>query len=162
MTIGQGKYAPVCDFRGRLINDPVLLQLADDEIWLSISDHDIALWAAGIAGAYSLNVDVIEPDVSPLAVQGPKAQAVLVALFGDWISDLKYFGFQKQCWDQFRLSLPVQGWSKQGGYEIYLMDSRFGTALWEQVKEAGRAYQIGPGAPNYIERVGKWINLLWC
>ena len=41
-----------------------------------------------------------------------------------------------------------------------------GQSIWnsalEQVKEAGRAYQIGPGAPNYIERVGKWINLLWC
>ena len=153
LTIGQGKYAPLCDFRGRLINDPVLLQLADDEIWLSIADHDITLWAAGIAGAYSLNVDVIEADVSPLAVQGPKAQAVLVALFGDWISDLKYFGFQRTMLGSIPVIVARSGWSKQGGYEIYLMDSRFGTALWEQLKEAGAPFQIAPGAPNYIERV---------
>ena len=153
LTIGQGKYAPLCDFRGRLINDPILLQVADDEIWLSIADYDIALWAAGIAGAYSLNVEVIEPDVSPLAVQGPKAEAVLVELFGHWISDLKYFGFQKTMLGSIPVTVARSGWSKQGGYEIYLMDSRFGTALWEQVKQAGRAYQIGPGAPNYIERV---------
>ena len=153
LTIGQGKYAPLCDFRGRLINDPVLLQLADDEIWLSIADHDITLWAAGIAGAYSLNVDVIEADVSPLAVQGPKAQPVLVALFGNWISDLKYFAFQRTMLGSIPVIVARSGWSKQGGYEIYLMDSRFGTALWEQVKEAGAPFQIAPGAPNYIERV---------
>ncbi len=153
LTIGQGKYAPLCDFHGRLINDPVLLQVADDEIWLSIADYDIALWAAGIAGAYALNVEVIEPDVSPLAVQGPKAEAVLVVLFGHWISDLKYFGFRKTMLGSIPVIVARSGWSKQGGYEIYLMDSQFGTALWEQVKEAGRAYQIGPGAPNYIERV---------
>lgn len=153
LTIGQGKYAPLCDFRGRLINDPVLLQLSDDEIWLSIADHDITLWAAGIAGAYSLNVDVIEADVSPLAVQGPKAQAVLVALFGDWISDLKYFGFQRTMLGSIPVIVARSGWSKQGGYEIYLIDSRFGTALWDQLKEAGAPFQIAPGAPNYIERV---------
>ena len=134
LTIGHGtKYAPLCDFHGRLINDPMLLQVADDEIWLSIADYDIALWAAGIAGAYSLNVDVIEPDVSPLAVQGPKAQAVLKELFGHWISIRKHFGFQKTMLGSIPVIVARSGWSKQGGYEIYLMDSRFGTALWEQV-----------------------------
>lgn len=139
LTIGQGKYAPLCDFRGRLINDPILLQVSDDEIWLSIADYDISLWAAGMAGANLLNVDVIEPDVSPLAVQGPKSEAVLVALFGNWISDLKYFGFQKTMLGSIPVIVARSGWSKQGGYEIYLMDSRYGTALWEQVKEAGSA-----------------------
>jgi Glycine cleavage system T protein (aminomethyltransferase) len=87
LTIGQGKYAPLCDFSGRLINDPVLLQVAEDEIWLSIADSDISLWATAFAGACAMDVQVTELDVSPLAVQGPKAQLVLADLFGEWIHD---------------------------------------------------------------------------
>ena len=70
LAIGQGKYAPICNYEGALINDPVLLQVSDDEIWLSIADSDIKLWAGGIAGARGMDVRVFEPDVSPLAIQG--------------------------------------------------------------------------------------------
>lgn len=153
LAIGQGKYAPLCDYRGRLINDPVLLKVADDEIWLSIADSDIQLWAAAVAGAHAMDVSVEEPDVSPLAVQGPKAEAVLVDLFGSWICDLKYFGFRSVTLGSIPVIVARSGWSKQGGYEIYLMDGAHGSALWNLVKEAGAPYGIGPGTPNYIERV---------
>mgnify|MGYP001597190560 CR=1 FL=1 len=153
LTIGQGKYAPLCDFNGRLINDPVLLQVAEDEIWLSIADSDISLWATAFAGACAMDVQVTEPDVSPLAVQGPKAQLVLADLFGEWIHDLKYFGFRQTTLGSIPVVVARSGWSKQGGYEIYLMDSASGTLLWDRVKEAGAPYGIGPGTPNYIERV---------
>ena len=72
--IGQGRYVPMCDHQGRLINDPVLLMLAQDRYWLSIADSDIALWASAIAAERGWDVTVAEPDVSPLAVQGPKAE----------------------------------------------------------------------------------------
>ncbi len=153
LTIGQGKYAPLCDFNGRLINDPVLLQVAEDEIWLSIADSDISLWATAFAGACAMDVQVTELDVSPLAVQGPKAQLVLADLFGEWIHDLRYFGFRQTMLGSIPVVVARSGWSKQGGYEIYLMDSASGTLLWDRVKEAGAPYGIGPGTPNYIERV---------
>lgn len=153
LTIGQGKYAPLCNFNGCLINDPVLLQVAEDEIWLSIADSDISLWASAFAGAHSMDVQVTEPDVSPMAIQGPKSEAVLVDLFGDWIRELKYFGFRQTMLGSIPVIVARSGWSKQGGYEIYLMDSASGTALWDLVKEAGAPHGIGPGTPNYIERV---------
>ena len=93
LKIGQGKYAPLCDFEGALINDPVLLQVAEDEICLSIADSDIKLWAGAIAGARGMDVRVFEPDVSPLAIQGPKSHDVVADLCGDWIRELRYFGF---------------------------------------------------------------------
>jgi Glycine cleavage system T protein (aminomethyltransferase) len=129
LTIGQGKYAPLCDFSGRLINDPVLLQVAEDEIWLSIADSDISLWATAFAGACAMDVQVTELDVSPLAVQGPKAQLVLADLFGEWIHDLRYFGLRQMMLGSIPVVVARSGWSKQGGYEIYLMDSASGTCL---------------------------------
>ena len=126
LVIGQGKYVPMCNYEGAVINDPVLLQLDKNEIWLSIADSDILLWAAAIAGAYGLHVRVYEPDVSPLAVQGPKSFDVVAHLFGDWVRELKYFGFRTTELAGIPLLVARSGWSKQGGFELYLRDGQRG------------------------------------
>lgn len=153
MKIGQGKYALLCDHAGTLINDPVLLRLEDNLFWFSIADSDILLWARAICAERDLNVAICEPDVSPLAVQGPKAEQVVKNLFGDWVADLKYFAFRETRLEGISLVVARSGWSKQGGFELYLRDCEQGTKLWNLVKEAGQPHDIGPGAPNYIERV---------
>jgi aminomethyltransferase len=127
--------------------------LAEDHYWLSVADSDIHLWALAVARERGLDVTVREPDVSPLAIQGPKAVEVAAALFGDWVRGLKYFGFRETTLGDIPLVLARSGWSKQGGYELYLMDRRRGAELWERVKAAGAPFDIGPGAPNDIERL---------
>ncbi len=150
---GQGRYVPICDYDGWLINDPVLLKLAEDRFWLSIADSDLALWADAIARERGWQVRVFEPDVSPLAIQGPKAEAVISALLGEWVRELKYFWFRETKLGDIPLLVARSGWSKQGGFELYLQDRRFGSELWRAVKVAGQPYDIGPGAPNDIERL---------
>lgn len=152
-VVGKGRYVPLCDHRGRLINDPVLLRLADDRFWLSIADSDVLLWVRAVAAEGGFDVSVGEPDVSPLAIQGPMAEAVVENLLGNWVRVLKYFGFREATVDGIPLVVARSGWSKQGGFELYLRDGAKGGALWDRVKEAGAAYHIGPGAPNYVERV---------
>lgn len=150
---GQGRYVPLCDHDGYLINDPVLLKLADDRFWLSVADSDIHLWALAVARERGMDVAVSEPDVAPLAVQGPKAEDVVAGLFGDWVRDLKYFWFRQTELAGIELVLARSGWSKQGGFEMYLTDTARGDELWERVMAAGAPHGIGPGAPSDIERV---------
>ena len=150
---GQGKYAPLCNHAGTLINDPVLLKLDDGKFWLSIADSNIWFWAQAIAAERKLDVAVSEPDVSPLAVQGPKAEDVVAAMFGDWVRGLKYFWFRAASIDGIPVTVARSGWSKQGGFEIYLMDGTQGARLWNIVKEAGKPWDIGPGNPNLCERI---------
>lgn len=152
-VIGQGRYVALCNHRGTIINDPVLLKVADDCFWLSIADSDVGLWASSIAAERGLDVDVSEPDVSPLAVQGPLAEDVVASIFGDWVRGLKYFGFGDTEIDGIPLKIARSGWSKQGGFELYLMDGSRGADLWNIVKEAGRPWSIGPGCPNPSERI---------
>jgi len=152
-VVGKGKYVPLCDHQGRLINDPVLLRLADDRFWLSIADSDILLWARAVAAEGGYDVTVSEPDVSPLAIQGPKAEAVVSDLLGEWVLELKYFWFREAELDGIPLMVARSGWSKQGGFELYLRDGAKGSALWDRVKEVGAPYGIGPGAPNPTERI---------
>ena len=152
-VVGQGKYVALCNHDGVLLNDPILLKLADDLYWFSIADSNIWFWAKAIAAERGLNVEISEPDVSPLAVQGPKAETVIASMFGDWVKDLKYFWFKETEIDGIPVAVARSGWSKQGGFEIYLMDGSKGTQLWNLVKEAGRPWDIGPGNPNACERV---------
>ena len=149
---GQGKYVPLCNHSGTLINDPILLKLADDLYWLSIADSDMWLWARSIAAERGLVVEISEPDVSPLAVQGPRAEDVVASIFGDWVRDLKYFWFSETEIEGIPVVVARSGWSKQGGFEIYLRDGNKGNQLWQLVKEAGQPWDIGPGAPATAER----------
>ena len=152
-TVGQGKYVPLCNHAGTLINDPILLKLDEDRYWFSIADSNIWFWARAIAAERGLTVEVGEPDVSPLAVQGPKAEDVVASMFGDWVRALKYFWFREATIEGIPLVVARSGWSKQGGFELYLMDGTQGAKLWNIVREAGRRWDIGPGAPNACERI---------
>ena len=153
LPVGMGWYAPVCDHHGVLLNDPVLLKLADDRFWFSIADSDMLFWATAIAGERHFDVQIREPDVSPMAIQGPKAEDLVAALFDDSIRSLGYFRFREMELDGIPLVLARSGWSKQGGFELYLMDGGRGIELWNKVREAGAPFDIGPGAPNGMERV---------
>ena len=152
-AINQGKYVPMCDHRGVLINDPVALKLADDLFWLSIADNNMLLWARAIAAQRGFDVEISEPDVSPMAVQGPKAEDVVATIFGDWVRALRFFRFADAEVEGIPLKVARSGFSKQGGFELYLMDGRRGTDLWNIVAEAGKAWDIGPGNPNPVERI---------
>jgi aminomethyltransferase len=110
------------------------------------------LWASAIAAERGLNVTVSEPDVSPMALQGPKAENVVAHVLGDWVRELKYFWFRETEIAGIPIAVQRSGWSKQGGFEIYLKDGTRGTQLWNIFKEAGKPWDIGPGAPATAER----------
>ena len=150
--VGQGKYVALCDHRGTILNDPILLKLAEDLYWLSIADSDVGLWAAAIATERGLDVEITEPDVSPMALQGPKAEDVVAHVLGDWVRGLKYFWFRETEVAGIPVAVQRSGWSKQGGFEIYLRDGSQGTRLWNIFREAGQPWGIGPGAPATAER----------
>ncbi|MEO0679604.1 MAG: glycine cleavage T C-terminal barrel domain-containing protein [Pseudomonadota bacterium] len=152
-AVGQGRYAPVCDHRGVLLNDPVVLKLAEDRFWLSIGDNNIRMWARAIASERRLDVRIDEPDVSPMAIQGPRSDDVAAAIFGDWVRALRPFRFEETQVQGIPLTLARSGYSKQGGFELYLMDGARGGELWNIVREAGGPWDIGPGAPNVTERI---------
>ena len=151
--IGRGKYVPMCNHQGHLLNDPVLLRIDEDRYWLSLADSDVRLWVQAVIAEGGFVVEAHEPDVSPLALQGPGAEAVIIDLFGEWVKELKYFWFREANLNGIPLVVARSGWSKQGGFELYLRDGSRGTELWDIVWEAGRPSDIGPGTPNGIERV---------
>jgi dimethylsulfoniopropionate demethylase len=151
--VGQCLYVSIVDDTGGMINDPVLLKLAEDRFWFSIADSDVLLWAKGLALGAGMDVVVNEPDVSVLAVQGPKAEALMMNVFGQGIRDLKFFRFAEFELQGTPQIIAKSGYSKQGGFEIYLNDESLGSALWDILWDAGQPFNVAPGCPNLIDRV---------
>lgn len=150
---GQCFYAPLIDDQAGMLNDPIILVLAEDHYWLSIADSDVLLWAKGLAVGLSLEVQIDEPDVSPLAVQGPKSDDLVSRVFGDIVRTIGFFRFMKLDFQGRALVVARSGYSKQGGFEIYLDDSSLGLSLWDALWEAGADLNVWPGSPNLIERI---------
>jgi len=151
--VGQCQYMVLTNQHGGIVNDAVLLRVRDDQYWLSPGDGDVLMWAMGAAVHSGLNVDVFEPDVSPLQLQGPKAPHVAKDLFGDWVLDMKYYWLKETTLDGIPLVISRTGWSGELGYELYLQDGHRGDDLWERVMEAGKPYNIKPAAPNTIRSI---------
>ena len=151
--IGQGKYVVITAEDGGIINDPVLLRLGENHFWLAAADSDVLLWAKGVACNAGMDVDIREPDVSPMQIQGPQAKAVVQALFGDRVLSLAYYYFLETELDGIPVLVTRTGWSGEVGYEIYLRDGSRGEDLWDRVMTAGRPYNIAPTGPSDIRRI---------
>ena len=160
MEAGKCFYIPILNENAGMINDPVLLKLDDDMFWISIADSDVLLWAKGYALGLNLKVSIEEPDVYPLAVQGPKSEELMVSIFGEEIKKIKFFNFRVVDFEGTKQIIARSGYSKQDGFEIYFKvyekyfdKTEMGEKLWDTIWEAGKKFNISPGCPNLIDRI---------
>ena len=153
LAVGQCKYVLITNNEGGILNDPVLLRLDENHFWLSLADSDVLLWAQGVAVNSGLNVQIKEPDVSPLQLQGPTSGEIMIKLFGEDIKDLKYYWLREYNLDGIPLIVSRTGWSSELGYEIYLRDGSKGNQLYEKIMEAGKEYGLQPGHTSSIRRI---------
>jgi len=152
-NVGQAMYAPLLDFEGGFINDPVMLKLAEDHFWFSLSDSDALLWTQGVASGKGYDAEILEPDVSPLQIQGPKSTELMCKVFGEWIEELAFYKFKAVNHAGIPMVIARMGYSRERCYEIFLQDGSKGNELWEMLWEAGKGLNISPGTPNQIFRL---------
>jgi glycine cleavage system aminomethyltransferase T len=152
-AVGQCKYVLITNAAGGIINDPVLLRLGENHFWLSLADSDILLWAQGVAVNSGMDVEIREPDVSPLQLQGPNSGKIMQALFGEAIGELRYYWLDRFELDGIPLVVSRTGWSSELGYEIYLCDGSRGDELWEKIMAAGKPFGLRPGHTSSIRRI---------
>lgn len=153
MAGDQCYYVPTVDHNGGMLNDPVAIKLADDHYWLSLADGDLLQWALGLAVAQDLDVEIMEPDVSPLAVQGPLADKLMARVFGDVVREIQFFRYKSLTFEGRSFVVARSGWSKQGGFEIYVEGEDYGMPLWNALFTAGEDLNVRAGCPNLIERI---------
>ena len=153
MKIGQCKYVILVNQNGGVLNDPILLKVSEDTYWFSLADSDILFWAHGLAAQANYDVEITEPDVSPLQLQGPKSRDIMIKIFGEQIADLKYYWFKKFSFNNTELIISRTGWSSELGYEIFLTDSTVGNELYEYIMKIGEPLGLKPGHTSTIRRI---------
>ena len=151
--VGRCYYCPLIDENGNLVNDPVILKLAEDRWWISIADSDVIFFAKGLASGNKFDVKIFEPIVDILAVQGPKSFDLMEKVFGEKMKELKFFGFDYFTFNGAKHLIARSGWSKQGGFEIYVENTDSGLKLYDHLFEIGKEFNVRPGCPNLIERI---------
>ncbi len=157
----HGKYVILCNEDGGILNDPVLLRLAEDEFWFSISDSDLELWLRGVNVSRRFDVSIAEIDVAPVQIQGPKSEALMVDLFGDEIRNLPYYGLLESEIAGCRVIVSQTGFTGEKGYEIYLRDATLhAERMWNAVLEAGERHDLMVIAPAHHRRIAAGI-LSW-
>ena len=150
---GRCYYCPILDDEAGIINDPVVLRLNENRWWISIADSDVILFAKGLSIGNKFDVKITEPNVDIMAVQGPRSFKLMEKVFGDKITKLKFFGFDYFDFQGTKHLIAQSGWSKQGGYEIYVENTKSGLELYDHLFEAGKEFNVKPGCPNLIERI---------
>jgi dimethylsulfoniopropionate demethylase len=151
--IGRCYYCPIIDDNGNLVNDPVILKLAEDRWWISIADSDVIFFAKGLASGNNFKVQIFEPNVDIIAIQGPKSFSLMEKVFGKKINELKFFGFDYFDFRGVKHLIARSGWSKQGGFEVYVENTQSGLDLYDHFFEIGGEFNLKPGCPNLIERI---------
>jgi glycine cleavage system aminomethyltransferase T len=160
-AVGQCKYVFVTAPDGGIINDPVLLRLGENHFWFSVADSDVLLWAMGVAHNSGLDVQIGEPDIGPLQIQGPKSRGVLVDLFGEDALEIPYYFMREYELDGMDVIVSRTGYTAELGFEIYVKDaSQNAERVWDLVLEAGKPHGLTVIGPCHIKRIEAGILAL--
>ncbi|MCY3912568.1 MAG: aminomethyl transferase family protein [Chloroflexi bacterium] len=150
----QARYVILCNQHGGVINDPVLLRVADDEFWFSISDSDVLLWAQGVNANAGYDVEINEIDVAPVQIQGPKSAPLLEKMFGPHVRQIPYYGLLHETLNGRAVTISRTGFSAEIGFEIYLHDAMLhADDVWPYILEQGAEFNLRVIAPSHIRRL---------
>ena len=150
---GRCAYVFLTNQDGGVLNDPVMLRIAEDRFWLSTADSDMYLWAKGVSAFSGHEVEITTPHVYPVQLQGPRSAEIIVDVFGEEILNLRYYWWMRSSVDGIDVVISRTGYSSELGYEVYLLGEARGGELWEILMTAGQPYGISPGSPNRIRRI---------
>jgi len=153
LKVGSCKYTLACDPQGKILCDPVLLYPWENVVWLSHGDVDLTLWAAGAAIHSGFQVEIDEPDVQPVQVQGPKSLDMLRGLVEASLDELGFYKCVATKVADIDAVISRTGWSGGLGFEIYPLSSVHAMALWDALVEAGRPFGLMVTGPNVFRAV---------
>lgn len=158
LNVGDCKYTLVCDPQGKILCDPVLLYPWEGVIWLSHGDVDLTLWATGVALNSGLQVEVSEPDVEPVQVQGLKSLDMLRELVEAPMDSLGFYKCVVTKVAGVDAVVSRTGWSGGLGFELFPLSRENAMVFWNALIEAGRPYGLMVTGPNVFRAVEKGVT----
>ena len=161
IEVMNGKYVILCNSKGGVLNDPILLRVAEDEFWFSLSDSDIMFFLQGVNHDKKFDVTIDEIDAAPVQIQGPKSVDLMADLVGEAVRDIPYYGLMEAKVGGRDCIISQTGFTGEKGYEIYLKNATlYADDMWNAVLEAGKKHSLKVIAPAHHRRIAAGI-LSW-
>ena len=161
IEVMHGKYVILCNSKGGVLNDPILLRVAEDEFWFSLSDSDIMFFLQGVNHDKKFDVTIDEIDVAPVQIQGPKSVDLMADLVGEGVRDIPYYGLMEAKVGGRDCIISQTGFTGEKGYEIYLKNATlYADDMWNAVLDAGKKHNLRVIAPAHHRRIAAGI-LSW-
>ena len=157
----SGRYCILCNEKGGILNDPVLLRPARDEFWFSVADSDLMLWLQAVNLGRRFDVDIDEIDVCPVQIQGPRSEPLMTDLVGPAVREVPYYGLMEGEIEGVSVLVSQSGFSGEKGYEVYVRDaSLHAETVWTRILEVGKPHELEVVAPAHHRRIAAGI-LSW-
>ena len=142
MAVGRVTYLCWCDGRGHVLDDGTITRWADDRFRMTSADPSFA-WLAHNARGFDVELQDVTDTLGALALQGPRARAVLAAASGSEVEGLRFFRAMTASIDGRAVEITRTGYTGDLGYEVWV-PAADALAVWDALLEAGAPHGLLP------------------
>lgn len=150
IAAGKAKYSLICNESGGVIDDLITYRLTDDRFLVvpNASNSDtVAAELKQRAARFDVDVQDQSEGTALIAVQGPNAEAILLAMAGaedqEAITALKYYAAVQVELGGQPVLLARTGYTGEDGFELFIENAQ-AVQLWKAVTEAGADHGLAP------------------
>ncbi len=146
LAVGQAQYSCLPNDQGGIVDDLLIYKIDEQEYMLVVNASNIQKDWDWISAANSFGVDMEDrsDQMALLALQGPKAAAVLEKITSIKVDQIPYYYFGiGTVADIDNVIVSATGYTGSGGFEIYL-DNKDAVKVWNMLLKEGAAEGIKP------------------
>jgi aminomethyltransferase len=142
--VGAAHYTCWCDPHGFVLQDGVILRVAEEEFWLTAAEPTLRYFrsTASQLAIQGVEIEDISSDYGILAVQGPHSFSVVSQLTRA-ADELGYFELAQTDIDGCPALISRTGYTGDLGYELWIPADQ-ADRIWQGLSKAGEAYNITP------------------
>lgn len=155
-SVNQVIYSPMCRENGTVVDDLLAYKYSDAKFFLVVNAANIEKdfkWCQEVKDKLKANIKLqnLSEKYAQLAIQGPKAEAILQKLTKTDLSRIKFYWFTEGEVDGIPCIISRTGYTGEDGFEVYY-DPAKGTKIFDDILSAGGAdiMPIGLGARDTL------------
>jgi aminomethyltransferase len=144
LDIGQVQYSALCYPDGGIVDDLTVYRLGVDRYMLTVNAGNIDKdWEWVTSHAASARWRNVSRDTALIAVQGPKAEALVGRLAERDVTAIGYYRFAYGTVASVRTLISRTGYTGEDGFELYVAAGD-AAQLWSALLESGRPAGVAP------------------
>lgn len=151
IEVGQVVYTPWCDERGKVIDDGTVARLDDTTFRWTAADPQYR-WLHMNAAELDVEIADVSEALGALALQGPRARAILEDLTSESWDDVRYFRRRSTKVAGVEIDVTRTGYTGDLGYELFI-PAKSAAKVWDALFAAGEAHGIRPAGMRALDVV---------